>query len=327
LTSEAVVRRAVRFENPPRLPCVFPGIGQSDYFGVAHARRRPEDGFGGRRTLVDDWGCVWEQWDGASMGEPKGHPIESWDCLTDYAWPDLAAPERYLHLPDVVQGAEGRFVMASVDGIFRRARFLRGFVNLMQDFYLEPANVRRLLEAILEITLQIVDRYADVEGIHGISMPEDWGTQTQPFLRTPMFREFFAPIYTRLFDAVHERGLIMRMHSDGRITDYIESFIEFGLDVIQLEQPLALGIEEIGRRYRGRICFEASVDIQKTLPRMDLTAIRKEICELLAHWATPEGGFIAVCYHGPDIGVPDRVIRDTLRAFRDVSESLHIGTP
>ncbi len=94
------------------------------------------------------------------------------------------------------------------------------------------------------------------------------------------------------------------MHSCGHINDVIEEWIECGLDVVNLQQPRNLGIEEIGRRYRGRICFCTLCDIQATLPFGTEQQIREEARLLLEHWASPKGGFILTDYtHGEYIGV------------------------
>lgn len=72
----------------------------------------------------------------------------------------------------------------------------------------------------------------------------------------------------------------------------MDELIDIGLDVIQLLQPQVVGIEEIGRQCRGRICLEGQCDIQQTLPFMDLEDIQHEAELLLAYWTTPQGGFI-----------------------------------
>jgi hypothetical protein len=68
--------------------------------------------------------------------------------------------------------------------------------------------------------------------------------------------------------------------------------IEAGVNVINLQQPLALGIDEIGREFAGKIAFETLCDIQKTLPGGNRDQIAAEARDLMAKWGTPEGGFI-----------------------------------
>ncbi len=110
------------------------------------------------------------------------------------------------------------------------------------------------------------------------------------------------------------------MHSCGKINDVIGEWIDVGLDVLNLQQPTLLGIEEVGRRYRGRICFESLCDIQKTLPFRTGSEICQEAGRLLEHWATPEGGFVLSDYgDGQAIGVSDEKKKIMWRAFTELA--------
>jgi len=315
MTSREIAERAVKFKNPPRIPYSFPNLGKSDFHYIGYSSPKVKIAGG---EEVDEWGCTWKRWGNQDLiGEPVGHPFRDWTILKDYRWPDPDDPGRYANIEKQLREAKDKLVLAGIDGILRRARFARGFSDLMMDLYLEPKKVREFLEGTLNFFLKVLKNYSRFKGIGGISMPEDWGTQTQPFVRTPMFREIFAPIYKKLFEAVHSYGWIMRMHSDGKINDLIEEFINCGLDVVELEQPRALGIEEIGRRYRGRICFEGSIDIQATLPTGNKDLVRAEAKALIKNWSTPSGGFIGVCYHGSDLNIPVEVIEAALAAFQE----------
>ena len=114
------------------------------------------------------------------------------------------------------------------------------------------------------------------------------------------------------------------MHSCGKVNEIIEGLIEIGLDAINLQQPRALGIEEIGRRFRGRICFESLCDIQHTLPLKDAGDIRAEAQLLLKEWGTPEGGFILGDYgDGAAIGVSPEKKQIMLDAFLEADRWKH----
>ena len=110
------------------------------------------------------------------------------------------------------------------------------------------------------------------------------------------------------------------MHSCGHINEVIAEWIDTGLDVVNLQQPRNLGIEEIGRRYRGRICFLSLCDIQMTLPWASDEEVRQEAALLLEHWSTPDGGFILGDYgDGAAIGVSDDRKRVMLEAFCELA--------
>ena len=66
------------------------------------------------------------------------------------------------------------------------------------------------------------------------------------------------------------------LHSCGRVNDFVPLFIESGADVLNMQQPGAYGIEEIGSRFACKTCFLTTVDIQSTLPEvMEKRCVKK----------------------------------------------------
>jgi hypothetical protein len=101
------------------------------------------------------------------------------------------------------------------------------------------------------------------------------------------------------------------------VNEIIGPLIASGLDVINLQQPRALGIEEVGRKHAGKICFSSLCDIQQTLPWKGAKEIQDEAELLLFSWGTSEGGFILSDYGaGEAIGVALEKKRIMLDAFR-----------
>ena len=323
MNSFELVRRAVRFEGPARLPLIFDSLGASDVAGCGlefPSLRTLGDGTG-----ADHFGCVWAKTAEHNMGQVKGHPLADWRALEKYPWPDPDRPEFYAKIPETVArgGAEGRYVKADIFMLlFERMHSLRGFEATLADLYLEPGLSAELADRLVAFNLRVIANCAAAAGagrIHGFGFTDDWGTQQNAFVSPDFWREFFQPRYARIFEAAHRQGWDVHMHSCGKVNDLIEPLIEAGLDVINLQQPRALGIEEIGRRYRGRICFKSLCDIQQTLPFKDAAAIRAEARLLLEHWAAPAGGFILADYgDGEAIGVPVEKKRIMLEAFREL---------
>jgi uroporphyrinogen-III decarboxylase len=219
------------------------------------------------------------------------------------------------------EGAEGKYVRTGIFMLlFERMHALHGFEATLADLYLERECIEALADRIVAVDLGIIEnlhrRYGD--RIHGFSFTDDWGTQQAVFVRPVLWDAFFKPRYKTLFDAVHDAGWHIWMHSCGKVNDYLEGLIEIGLDAINLQQPRALGIEEIGRQFRGRICFESLCDIQHTLPFKTAEEIRAEAALLLHEWATPAGGFVLSDYgDGGAIGVPPETKQIMLDAFRE----------
>ena len=324
MTSYEIVRRAVEFDSPERIAIRFGSMGLDDTYGIGIA---PAEGWTPREPNADEWGCVWHYPPAGSgvvnMGQPKGHPLTSWDMIDQIAWPDPGDDARYAPIEAALANAGDKYVMVGVGfTFFERMHYLRGFVELLADMHVYPDKVHDLAERVLAfpagVARQIGKRFKG--RIHGFAMTDDWGTQQATFVSIPMWQEFFKQRYKRLFDAIHEAGMHAWMHSCGHVNDVVGEWIECGLDVVNLQQPTNLGIEEMGEMYRGSICFESLCDIQATLPFKSADEIRAEAALLLEHWATPQGGFVLSDYgDGNAIGVPIEKKRVMLQAFIDMA--------
>jgi len=320
MTSYEIVRRAIEFERPERIPIRFGALGVDDTYWVGVSTPA---GWSAREPGADEWGCVWERPAEGSgivnMGQPKGHPLRSLDDMDRISWPDPRDDSRYEATARGLEDAADKYVTAGCGfTFFERMHFLRGMPELLAEMYEEPKKVHELAERVLEYPIGVAKELGKrFRGrIHGLTMTDDWGTQEAAFVSIPMWRELFKEGYRRLFEAIHEAGMHAWMHSCGHVNEVIGEWIDCGLDVVNLQQPRNLGIEEIGERYRGRICLESLCDIQATLPRGDEKAIREEAALLLERWGTPEGGFILSDYgDGAAIGVPDETKRVMLQAF------------
>lgn len=319
MSSYEVVRRAVEFKGPDRLPLRFDSLGLSDVSFVDWNQIYPGDFTGVSNTTVDHWGCLWVRTGQPNMGQIKVHPLADWDALDHYRWPDPDDLAFYEGMDEQFATIEGKYVLVGYFMLlFERMWALRGFENLLADLLAERERTEGLADLIVEFALRWIENISErfPQSIHGVHFSDDWGTQQALMIRPVLWREFFKPRYRRIFDAMHRAGWHAWMHSDGKINVILEDLIEIGVDSINLQQPRVMGIEEVGQQFRGRICFESLCDIQHTLPFKGAAEIREEAQLLLEHWAAPDGGFILSDYgNGRAIGVAVEKKRVMLDAF------------
>jgi len=106
------------------------------------------------------------------------------------------------------------------------------------------------------------------------------------------------------------------LHSRGRIYDFVPYFIDAGVDVLNMQQPQLYGIEDLGRRFGGEICFPATADIQRMLPSGSPEIVGAEVRELVENWSTPKGGLIVQSYVDPEsLELKPEMNRWMLQAF------------
>ncbi len=305
MNSYEVARRAIEFQRPERLPVQFASLGVNDFQYV----KWNQIGVGNKKlsTSIDEWNCGWQRTETDNMGQVKFHPLENTVDFKNFPWPDPDDEKFYLGMEDRFAGSEGKYVATGIFMLlFERMQALLGFERTLTGLVLERELMKALAERIVEFDLSIIRNISSrfPGRIHGFNFTEDWGTQNALFIRHSLWEEFFQPYYQRIFDAIHQAGWHVWMHSCGKINAIIGNLIDIGVDIIELQQPRAMGIEEIGRQFRGKICFASLCDIQHTLPFKSDDEIRAEAELLLEHWSTPEGGFILIDYgDGNAIGV------------------------
>lgn len=312
MTPKEIVRRAVHRQKPPRLPVSAPALGVNDFAGIPiHSLSGEQQG----TINADEWGCVWHRTEVPGMGQVKVHPLEDISKLATYRFPDYTDDRRYVDVEAALQTAEqeGKCVGAGIFLVlFERMHMLHGFENTLVDLYHDRAAMEELADGIVETHVTLVREVARrfPGRIDKWGMTDDWGTQQAAFVSFDLWMDFFFPRYRRIFDAMHAAGCDVWVHSCGKVNEIIEGYIHAGANVVNLCQPRALGIEEIGRRYRGRISFESVADIQTTLPTGDRTLIAADVEALMTRWASPDGGFIFSDYgDGAAIGVTDDAIK------------------
>lgn len=322
MTGYELVRRAIEFDCPERLPFfqhVYPKAPEDvcDTWEID----RQKAGWFFDIPLPDDWGCNWEMTEVKNMGQVVKGPLEDWSQLDRYKPPDPKDPFYFSVAEKEIANPGDRYVcLTSHFTLIERLHMLHGFENTMVDFFLEPEKIERVLDMILDFKIAQVDEFHRRFGdrVHGVFLSDDWGTQTGTFISPELFDHFFHNRYKTLVSRYHELGYHFILHSCGRINNFVDRFIDIGVDMINMQQPKAYGIEEIGRRFAGRIAFLSTVDIQATLPSNDPDAIRKEAHSLVDNWGIPDGGFVVFNYGDPEgINVKDEMSEVMFEAFME----------
>lgn len=330
MTSLEIVQKAVHFGSPSRLAATMDCFGVCD---TAYVGYGPPAGWEPAEPGMDQWGCLWEQTEMANMGQVKGHPLEDLSKLSSFKAPDYTDETRYTDTLAQIEAGEaaGKYIKSGIFMIlFERMHALHGFENTLVDLYYDRPNMEKLADMITEAHVTLVREMAKrfPGRLHGWQMSDDWGTQQAAFISMDLWMDFFFPRYKKIFDAMHEAGCDVWVHSCGKVNEIIEGYIKAGVNIVNLQQPRALGIEEIGAQYRGRMAFQSLADIQATLPTGDRRKVDEDVEALMTHWASSEGGFVFSDYGGDEaIGVRDPSIKLYMyEVFSKWSEKLY-GNP
>ena len=267
-----------------------------------------------------EWGFQWDRED-ETMGQPIEELIKDWEDFSRLTPPDPCDQERFAKVKETMAlYGDDRYYLASlVLTGFTVMTFLRGFSNVMEDFYLERENIEKLADMVFGFEEKIILQLKEY-GFHGVSFFDDWGTQSNLLISPAMRREFFKPRYQRLFDIAHENGLDVYFHCCGAIREILPDFIEIGVDMMNVSQPNLFDIEELGRELGGKVCFVCPVSYQTTSITGTKEDIYRDVKKLVDHLGAFRGGLISYVEEYRSIGISDENYAHCVSAFQELGQ-------
>lgn len=335
--SRELVQRALEFDSPPGIPrqlWLLPWA-EDNYPGEVDrlSREYPDDIVSaptlynspvpteGDRyrmgTYVDEWGCRFDNLHEGVIGIVKEPLIRNWKELEDFR-----TPEKVLDLDtggiDSFCRSSDRFVLSgTLVRPFERLCFIRSMEQALIDLGEQLPELFELLGRIHNHYIREVEIWAETD-VNAIALMDDWGTQHGLMVSPDLWRDLFKPMYRDYIEIAHRRGKYVFMHSDGYITDIIPDLIEVGIDALN-SQIYCMGVDELGKRFRGKITFWGEIDRQHILPHGTLEDVREAVAEVWESFNEDGGGVIAQCEFGPG-AVPENVF-EVFRTWDTISRS------
>ncbi len=320
MTSKQRVRAAIAFQDPDCLPILYLNRDQrrSDILSAGYAAAAS---FKPEVPNQSEWGYVWHRYD-ETMGQPKQPPLEkSWDLLHSWRAPDPFAHGRMDPLQKMVAVNPDRYIMGSL-GItgFNQVMFIRGFENVMADFYLEPDNLNRLIQRVIDFECEMI-RQMCACGVDAIAFGDDWGTQANLMVNPDLFRGFFKPHLQRQFALVKSYGCQVYFHSCGQVYEILDDLVEIGVDILNLNQPDIFPLARLSEGFRGRVCLNCPIDHQTVALSGNEAEIRAYAARLLRELGTEHGGYIAYIEDYHSIGMSEANYQSICKAFEEIKAS------
>jgi len=275
--------------------------------------RRDRDG-----DWADEWGVIRRRihHEGGSYEEIVRHPLAGVgriEELDSHPWPrsewwDVEALAHAIRtLDEEVPYAIALEEFGDPGGIFEIAWYLRGMEAFMIDMIERPELADAILKRVADYFVARVERVMLRLGnrIDLIWTSDDIAHQQGPFMSVPMWRELISPHHQRQNRRVHELGARVMYHSCGAVRPFIPGLIEIGVDVLDVLQFSAAGMDprELKRTFGERLCFHGGVDVQQWLPRSPVTVVREKVRELIDVLGV-QGGFILSPTHNIQVDTP-----------------------
>jgi uroporphyrinogen decarboxylase len=208
--------------------------------------------------------------------------------------------------------------------LFEWGTFLRRIDNFLTDLFLEPENVHRLLDALLERHMDFLAKVCDAVGdvVDIIKFGDDLGTNTGPLFDAGTYCDFFKPRHQMMCDYVKAHSSAHTMlHSCGGIYELIPHLIEAGFEILNPVQINAVNMNpaDLKREFGKDLTFwGGGVNTQSILNRATPQQVKEHVKKNLEIFGK-DGGYVFNTIHNimPDVPAENLVAMiEALREFR-----------
>lgn len=158
---------------------------------------------------------------------------------------------------------------------------LRGYEQVLMDIALaEPVYleiVERKSQAVYDhLEWGLTAGQGRIDFVH---FGEDLGCQNGPLFGAATYRRLFSPKYGALFELAHRHGARTMLHVCGSCVEFVPTLIEDGLDVLDVVQTSATGMEltELKQRFGRDLSFAGTMCVQQVLPFGTPAQVREEV--------------------------------------------------
>ena len=246
---------------------------------------------------TDDWGSVWYVGEPGVIGEVKKPILSDWSELKKFNLPWHLIRNRDIDFINKSCEKSEMFMLSDVTARpFERIQFLRGTENTFCDLAYGTKEFQSLLSMVHDFYLEDIRSWCNTS-VDGIVFMDDWGSNNTLLVDPKTWREIFKPLYREYCTLIHEHKKFAFFHTDGHTEQIFKDFLEVGIDAIN-SQLFTINIEELARKYRGKITFWGEIDRQHILPFGKPEDVFNAVIRLRKVLDDGTGGVIAQCEWG-----------------------------
>lgn len=278
------------------------------------------------KPAKDIWGVTYVSVDGGKLPEPNNFILDDvtrWrDVIhapdtSSFDWEKVAKQDLERWKVDREQTAVC-FVLHT--GFFQGLMSFMGFDEGLCALIEEPEECQALFQYMSDFYLDYLGHIIDYIKPDIIGITDDIATWSNPFISPQMYRTMLKPLYAKHAQFAIDRRIPIDMHCCGRCEDFIDDWLDFGVNAWQPAQ-VSNDLLAIKAKYGRRLAICGGFEMTPELADDDcpkelvVEAVKKTIDQL-----APGGGY---CFYGNFLGAPgnEKVLaknawlRETVREY------------
>ena len=280
LTARQNMLEAIRGGNPDRYVNQYEAISLQFHPYLMHANGLLQRG---QENVVNAWGVT----NSFPENTPGAFPVHTPDKIVVK---DIERWRDFVHAPplkfaqeewdafkaqyDAVDRDKAITAAFVAPGLFEQTHHLCSITEALTYYITNPQEMHELIDYLTEWELELAEGICTHLKPDAVFHHDDWGSETNSFLRPEMFAEFFLEPYKRIYGYYHDHGVSLVIHhADSYCANLVPYMIEMGIDVWQgcMESN---HVPELVEKYGGKIAFMGGIDNKS----VDFTDWTQEDC-------------------------------------------------
>lgn len=137
-----------------------------------------------------------------------------------------------------------------------------GLTFLRFAYYIRknPSFIHEIMEEYTQVNIEIIKRLSEA-GVDIVTFGDDLGYKENQLLSLKNFREFILPYHKKIYQTCKKRGVLVVLHSCGKVDPFLPDLTDAGLTCIQsLEATAGVDLAELKKSLGDRLCFMGGLD-------------------------------------------------------------------
>ncbi len=185
------------------------------------------------------------------------------ESFEKYEWPDMETQDYSRlekikpYLPDGM-----KLMVMGPGGVLENVISIVGYDNLCIMLYEDTELVKEIFDNVGSRLVRYYENAAAADTVGLISSNDDWGFNTQTFLRPDDMRKYLFPWHKRIVETVHKHGKPVLLHSCGYYNEVIDDIIyDLKYDARHSYEDNITPIEKAYEALNGKIAVLGGIDV------------------------------------------------------------------
>lgn len=260
-------------------------------------------------ATISEWGTAFVRGSNAAFDHhiPPLTYVNSVEEIEEYPLPDLLKDYHYEGLRENTEKIKQKnlaVVGEMAETIFEVAWQIRGFNELLMDFFINEKLATCLLDKITELRCYQAKKFAEA-GVDILMFGDDVGMQDKLMMKPEMWRRWLKPRLKKVIKSARniKSDIFVFYHSDGYIEPIISDLIKIGVNVLNPVQPECMDPVKLKREYGDRLAFWGTIGTQTTMPFGKPEGVKREVKERI-DTVGRNGGLVIAPTHSIEPDVP-----------------------